>query len=446
MRKPGTRITAPSHQVAREHDTKPALPAKLLRGDLDAITLRALAEEPERRYPSAAALANDIRRYLDGRPVTARPDSFAYRARRFLRRNRGISLAAACAVLALVIGLGASLWQADRAIREAQRANTVKAYLIGLFDAGRTNVSGAAALQRRVIDVLEDSAARLKDELSGQPELRDEIYTILIEIFDSNEAGERSGELARERLEQAERAFGTDDARIVPALLKRAGVQLNHREEVEAIPAMLDRAQSLLDRGGRGDTLSQALLWRYRAQIMAIELGDAVPGLELLARSNELLRRHHPESDDLLVNLFITAQHAGAAKRFEQAVASINELRQRARALHGEHHHAISQANLMEGALLLQSGQPQAALEAIRAARAQVEHFSGSAHNDALFARIYEIRALIALDRLDEADAAWQEVETLRTEHFPDSEMFARLIGRERERMDGARGVGRQAE
>jgi TolB-like protein/tRNA A-37 threonylcarbamoyl transferase component Bud32 len=70
--------------------------AKLLRlaGDLDAIVLKALRKEPDRRYRSVAQLSEDIRRHLDGRPVTARKDRVAYRAGRFMRRNRAAALGA----------------------------------------------------------------------------------------------------------------------------------------------------------------------------------------------------------------------------------------------------------------------------------------------------------------------------------------------------------------
>jgi serine/threonine protein kinase/TolB-like protein len=76
-----------------------------LRGDLDAVVLKALAKEPGRRYPSAAALAEDLRCYLDGKPIRARPARIAYRLRKFVLRNRtlvGVSVTAIAAILATV--------------------------------------------------------------------------------------------------------------------------------------------------------------------------------------------------------------------------------------------------------------------------------------------------------------------------------------------------------
>src|ERR1700691_5479547 len=79
--------------------------ARQLRGDLDAIVLKALARDPAQRYPSAEALAEDLRAYLDGRPIRARPARIAYRLGKFVRRNGtllGVSVAALAAILAAV--------------------------------------------------------------------------------------------------------------------------------------------------------------------------------------------------------------------------------------------------------------------------------------------------------------------------------------------------------
>ncbi|HYM24208.1 MAG TPA: protein kinase [Vicinamibacterales bacterium] len=90
--------------------------------DVDRIVLKALRKEPERRYASAAHLAEDVQRYLGGRPVLAAPDSAAYRARKFVARHR-VGVAAAVAVTTAVAGgVTATLWQARVARIERMRA------------------------------------------------------------------------------------------------------------------------------------------------------------------------------------------------------------------------------------------------------------------------------------------------------------------------------------
>ncbi|MBS0488251.1 MAG: protein kinase [Proteobacteria bacterium] len=78
--------------------TAPPVPPKRLRGDLDTIVLAALKHDPQRRYPSVAAFAEDLRSYLSGNPISARRDNFVYRGYKFLRRHRAGTFAAAAVI------------------------------------------------------------------------------------------------------------------------------------------------------------------------------------------------------------------------------------------------------------------------------------------------------------------------------------------------------------
>jgi serine/threonine protein kinase/Flp pilus assembly protein TadD len=102
IRKPSTRF---DERAGANRGTTQEKLAQELRGDLDVITLKALAKEPAERYESAAAMAEDIERYLQHRPIRARRAPFSYRAGKFLRRNRPmIGVSALAAVLVLAIG------------------------------------------------------------------------------------------------------------------------------------------------------------------------------------------------------------------------------------------------------------------------------------------------------------------------------------------------------
>jgi non-specific serine/threonine protein kinase/serine/threonine-protein kinase len=163
--------------------------ARDLRGDLGLIVSRALHHEPSRRYRSAQGLADDLQRYLEQRPIEARPDSWAYRARSFMRRYR-IPVAAAVGVfLALALGLGAALWQAQRArqerdfaLRQAERTEAVRLYLTHLFRSAGTG-NNAATPDARAI--LERSAKRVLEEYRDQPQVASQVVEMLAELYTS---------------------------------------------------------------------------------------------------------------------------------------------------------------------------------------------------------------------------------------------------------------------
>jgi eukaryotic-like serine/threonine-protein kinase len=96
--------------------------ARGLRGDLDNIVAKALKKAPGERYPTAAAFADDLRRYLADEPVSARPDSLRYRAAKFVHRHRFAVGAASVTLLALVAGIVGTTWQAIEARRERDEA------------------------------------------------------------------------------------------------------------------------------------------------------------------------------------------------------------------------------------------------------------------------------------------------------------------------------------
>lgn len=140
--RPSARVRQGEEEVgARRATTRRAL-HRLLEGDLDRITAMALQKEPERRYASAGQFAEDVERFLAGRPVRAQDDRAAYRIGKFLRRHRLESAAAAVVFLSIVGGAGVALWQArearaerDRAELAALRSDAAAEYLLDLFRA-----------------------------------------------------------------------------------------------------------------------------------------------------------------------------------------------------------------------------------------------------------------------------------------------------------------------
>ena len=112
--------TLATNAIARA--TTPDGLRRLLKGDLETIVAKALKKTPEARYLSVTALADDLRRYLAHEPIGARPDTLAYRAAKFVRRNRTAAALVALVLIALAAGLLGTVTQARRATRQAALA------------------------------------------------------------------------------------------------------------------------------------------------------------------------------------------------------------------------------------------------------------------------------------------------------------------------------------
>jgi eukaryotic-like serine/threonine-protein kinase len=176
-------------------EATPSALARTFSGDIDLIVGTALRREPSRRYPTAAAFADDLKRWLDRRPITARGDSRAYRLRTFVRRHRLGVAAAALVALSLAGGLGLALWQAHVAQEQAQRADDerahaerqlarserVKDFILALFRE-QDPIARAKAQARSPIDLIHDGIAAVDASLATEPELKADLLRDLGEI------------------------------------------------------------------------------------------------------------------------------------------------------------------------------------------------------------------------------------------------------------------------
>jgi predicted Ser/Thr protein kinase len=183
MRRFANQPAAPSAAGTRSD----LVPARALQGDLDAIVLKALRQEPAQRYQGAALLWRDIERHLQREPVKARGDARGYRFRRFVSRNR-LALAATAAVfLALSIGLVGTAWQAraaarerDQVLQEMARVDAVKSYLLLMFRSAGENSADESTTAKQVFD---QGARRLAAEYRDQPATYGELVETLGSLY-----------------------------------------------------------------------------------------------------------------------------------------------------------------------------------------------------------------------------------------------------------------------
>lgn len=215
-------------QRARGDGRDPVGWSGALRGDLDAIVLMAMRKEPERRYPTVQAFADDIRRYLTGHPVLARRQSTAYRLRRFVRRNRpGIAVAALAAAL-LVSYVGMVLRDRARvqlALREAQlgqeRAEQTTDFLIGLFEATEGGRALTDTLTAR--ELLTRGVAQAR-ELTGQPAMQAQMLDVVGRLYTHLGDYDRAEPLLREALEIRRSLHGPEHADVLTSMESVANV------------------------------------------------------------------------------------------------------------------------------------------------------------------------------------------------------------------------------
>lgn len=173
-----TKSNKPRHTTARTI----SINSQSLRGDLDNIVLKALRKEPERRYLSAENFAEDIKRYLRGLPVTARPNTFSYRAEKFIKRNRATVFAGILILLAIIAGIAATLWQARVAqaerVKAEKRFNDVRTLANSFlfeFSPKIENLPGSIParelLVKRALEYLDNLSQEAGDDLELQSEL-----------------------------------------------------------------------------------------------------------------------------------------------------------------------------------------------------------------------------------------------------------------------------------
>lgn len=183
-------------EVAEARRTEVRQLRERLRGDVDAIVLRALQKDPAMRYGSAEGLGLDIRRYLEGLPVEAREGTVRYRARKFVLRNPAAVAVAAC--LVLLLGAGGALHTAilqterDLARLEAAKASTVTDYLLDLFRAthpGESRVEGITA------GVLLARGVERAEAMADQPLVQAEMLLTMALAYHGLAEYERSDEL-----------------------------------------------------------------------------------------------------------------------------------------------------------------------------------------------------------------------------------------------------------
>jgi len=416
-----TRIVC-EEEPPRPSTRAPEPEARRLRGDLDLIVMTALHKDPARRYQTPAALAEDLRRFREGRPILARPESAGYRVGKFVGSHRAAVAAAAAVVLLLGAGIARERVLRRRAEIEARKASEVGNYLVSVFD-----VADPFAVQRRdgqdvtARALLDQGARRVDSTLTGQPEVQAQLRTVFGRAYTSLGLYAPATRLLRQSLEQHRALYGDDNltvaedmARLGDALLQQdrydeaepllqgaLDLRRRHLGPSDAVAETLDRLATLhqrrneyasaeplfrealaIRRGLFGDTavvVAQSLndLGVLLYQMDAYDQAEPVYR-EALAIDLRQLGENHPLTAEVLHNL---GQTQWSRRNVDQAESLFRRALAAKRATLGTAHPSIS-INLNNlGMLLVERGRLEEGEALIREALAMDRQMFGENHS-----------------------------------------------------------------
>ena len=177
-------VTITPESVSRTREGQPDKLRRRLKGDLDNIALMALRKEAHRRYSSAEQLANDIRRSLEGLPVMARTDTFAYRGAKFVRRHRVGVTAVMLILLTLIAGIVTTLRQARIAERRFNEVRHLANNFLFTFDDAIKNLPGTTPARRLIVNTALEYLDRLAREVGRDSALQEELAAAYIKVGD----------------------------------------------------------------------------------------------------------------------------------------------------------------------------------------------------------------------------------------------------------------------
>ncbi|MCB0275871.1 MAG: serine/threonine protein kinase [Calditrichaeota bacterium] len=367
-----------------------------LRGDLDNICLMALRKEPERRYSSPGQLASDIRRYQDGLPVMARPDTIGYRAQKFWSRHRN-ALVAGSAILVMVVGLVTYYTlrlseERDRARAEAETAHQVSGFLTRIFEVADPYENPIDSMSAR--DLLDQGAKRIESDLAEQPEVQATMMKIIGGVYMNLGLWDESKPLVQKSMELRRHFMAESNPEWVETLFLNGQQQLNEGNLAPA-ESLFVRAWEVLQRHPEQEKLLQAkvqnvLGWTYN------DLGkypEAEASFLLsLKIFNENGMSDHQEIPILQNNLGLLWHEMS---KYDKADSIFTLSEQGIIRHYGDHHPELATTYFNHAALFRDRGDMDGADSLYRASLALDRSLFGNAHPNIA----YTLTSLGALER-----------------------------------------------
>ena len=392
--------------IAAERSTEPAQLRRALKGDLEHIVLMALRKEPDRRYASADQLADDLGAFLSGLPVRARPDSFGYRATRFVQRNAWGVSAAVVVAIALVIASVVSTISFVRAEAARVKAEAVSSFLTDML--GSIDPEYAKGRDTSVLaQMLAEASQRVDAELAEAPESAAELHLAIGQVYVSlgqyPEAETHLARAAELRLEQQD-VLGAAD---VDLRLSELFQLLSRFEEAEPLIREVVRVRQN-NLGARHPGVADALAQLGLLQENAGDIGDA----EVTLRTAVEIQREGSSDDDpaLARTLNLYGLYFDHRRRPEEAMPLLVEALEIARRGLGDD--SVGLVNYLTTLALFhrRHGPREDALPLLDEALAICDAQLPEDHSRRLNTLSIYANALQSVDRHEEAEPMYREV------------------------------------
>lgn len=437
----------PGWRATRLRDVGRSVPLKAsdiivddLPSDVEAIINKTLSTAPEERYASATDLANDVRRYLDGYPISARRPGLLTTAVKFVRRN-AIASALSFAAIAALIGFtvlsiqqqaeaesARLLAEAEtaRAQQERDRADEITGFLIGLFDANRPNESLGKELTAR--ELLERGEQRI-DELEARPGLQASLLQNIASIYSHLGDQDRAIRLAERSLAVREEQLGASSLELAPVLSSLTRMY-TIRGRLEDAMASGRRAYEIYSEA-RGAEHHDTLVAMQQLQF-ALQQANQLERSEAMAREQLRIRRKVHGENHVQVTMAISslAVVLHAQGRLTEATHLIEEVLAWNKVQLPENHPWVAEDLLQYGWLLARTGRLAEADEAMRASLAMGREVHDAGHP--FIARsLWGVAHVAFLDlRLEEALAMQREAVELaaQADSWPHPERAGSLV------------------
>ena len=382
----------------------PAARRRELRGDLDTIVLKALKKTPEERYATVHAMADDIGRFLDGRPVLARPDSWAYRISRLVGRHKLAVSASAAVAVALVCATLYSLHQARLARSEQGRAEQVEQFIASIL----TDTQSAETLT--ATGLLQQARVRIDHEFADHPLTQVRLLLIVSRSLIGFSEYDDADEALEAALTIARRHPGASDVYLRQARLQRLMLH-RFRGRLAQLREEMPELRSEMEREGDWPPADRVKLLIESAYANNVDARDDQAARDIQSAADLALRELGPRHELTLETARARSAALRGANRFDEAIAAGEQ----ALALMisafapAEYHRQILDARMALGASYLSKGRIH---DALRELRTVIDH-AGDRDFLELYAQVHASRAWVSGGEPDNALAALVRAESL---------------------------------